>query len=84
MKFSSKKAIVITFSLVALITLTLGFGVKINTRYYCCESPTVRWKFAIYCGECDNETGCHYVKIKGTGVREYFGLKKIDCMPNDQ
>lgn len=79
MRFSIKKFIVITFSLVVLITLPLSLGVKINTNYYCCESPTVRWRFAIYCGECDAETGCHYEKIKGTGVMEYLDLKGVEC-----
>lgn len=53
--------------------------IKIKTDYYCCESPTIRWKFAIYCGECDDETGCHYTLVKNTGVLEYFGLKPIPC-----
>ncbi len=61
------------------ILLLIGFCLKIKTNYYCCESPTVRWKFAIYCGECDSETGCHYSKLENTGLLEYFGYRIVDC-----
>ena len=50
---------------------------KIGTGLYYAESPIVRWKFAIYTGECNDETGCHYLKMKETGILEYFGVKKI-------
>ncbi len=56
--------------------------IKIKTDYYCCESPTIRWRFAIYCGECDDETGCHYIHLNNTGILEYFGLKPIPCDKN--
>lgn len=47
---------------------------------YCAESLVVRWKFAIYTGECDAETGCHFYKMEGTGILEYFGFKKNNLL----
>lgn len=49
----------------------------------CGESPVVRWKFAIYRGECDDETGCHFSKMEENGMAAYFGLKKISCYGKD-
>ncbi len=54
---------------------------KMVTDYYCCESPTYHWKLAIYCGECYDETGCHFTRLENTGIWEYLGLKAIDCEP---
>ena len=66
-----------------LLVLVAGLGVlgisqvRLTTGRYYAESPVVRWKFAIYTGECDDETGCHFVKMAGTGLLEYVGLKAI-------
>lgn len=68
----------------ASIVFLIGFFCKIETNYSCCESPTVRWKFALYCGECDSETGCHYSKLENTGLLEYLGLRTVDCEPNSK
>ena len=64
------------------IVSSIAYFFKIETDHYCCESPTYRWKFAIYCGECDDETGCHFKKIEKTGLAEYFGLSEIPCEQN--
>lgn len=61
----------------------ISYFVKIDTGKTCGESPVVRWKFAIYRGECDDETGCHFSKMEENGIAEYFGLKKISCYGND-
>lgn len=53
--------------------------VRIGTGVYCGESPAVRWRLAIHAGECDAETGCHFVRQDGTGAAEYFGFKPIPC-----
>lgn len=65
------------------IIFAVSYLVKIDTGMTCGESPVVRWKFAIYRGECDDETGCHFSKMEENGVAEYFGLKKISCYGND-
>ncbi|MBK5142306.1 hypothetical protein I2494_00975 [Budviciaceae bacterium BWR-B9] len=48
---------------------------RIGTGRYCYESPEVRWRLAIYTGECNDETGCFYAKRAGTGILEYFGIR---------
>ncbi|MGN7918282.1 MULTISPECIES: hypothetical protein [Lysobacter] len=53
--------------------------VRIGTGVYCGESPAVRWRLAIHAGECDAETGCHFVRQDDTGAAEYFGFKPIPC-----
>ncbi|MFT5822188.1 MAG: hypothetical protein ACI8ZM_003444 [Crocinitomix sp.] len=73
-----KRLKILAITVMVILGITATF-VKIETNYNCCESPTVRWKFAIYCGECDDETGCHYVQVADTGILEYFGLKSIPC-----
>jgi hypothetical protein len=65
--------LIVTFLLIFGISYTVKFG----TGKYCAESPVVRWKFAIYTGECDDETACHFSKMEGTGILEYFGFKTI-------
>lgn len=72
----------IVLSLVIISVFIVSYAWKIETDYYCCESPTVRWKFAIYCGEYDDETGSHFTKLEESGMLEYFGLKNIDCKTN--
>lgn len=67
----------ILFSLALTIVFAVSYFVKIDTGLYFAESPIVRWKFAIYTGECNDETGCLYLKMKETGILEYFGVKKI-------
>ncbi len=62
---------------VSTIIFAVSHFLKIGTGLYYAQSPIVRWKFAIYTGECNDETGCNYLKMKGTGVFEYFGLKEI-------
>jgi len=68
---------------ILVFIFTISYFVKIDTGMTCGESPVVRWKFAIYRGECDDETGCHFSKMKENGIVEYFGLKKISCYGND-
>ena len=72
----------IVIAITATLLTIVSFSFKINTNYYCCESPTFRWKFAIYCGECDAETGCHFIKLENTGFMEYLGLREINCELN--
>ena len=52
---------------------------RIGTGRYCGESPVVRWRLAIYTGECDDEAGCHFARLDGTGPAEYFGFRPIRC-----
>ena len=66
--------------LLALATALAVLGmsrVRLGTGRYYAEQPVVRWKFAIYYGECDDETGCHFSKMDDTGPLEYFGLRPI-------
>jgi hypothetical protein len=66
---------VIVFVLIPFIRLSIG-------NKYCCEQSLVRWKYAIYYGECwegEGGDGCKFTKIEGTGWREYFGLKDFEC-----
>lgn len=69
----------ISLGISSVLLISFAYIFKLETDYYCCESPTYRWKFAIYCGECDDETGCHFSKIEKTGFMEYFGLWEIPC-----
>lgn len=80
MKSKKKYPFILIFLLVIVLCI-IGVSqfIKIDTNYYCCESPTVRWKFALYCGECDDETGCHYTRLNGTGLLEYLGLREVNC-----
>lgn len=79
-----KPKIFLYFIITILATIfSVSYFVKIDTGMTCGESPVVRWKFAIYRGECDDETGCHFSKMEENGVAEYFGLKKISCYGND-
>lgn len=78
LKIISCLVIVISISIFAI-----SYFVRIDTGMYCAESPVVRWKFVIYMGECDAETGCHFYKMEGTGILEYFGFKKITCYGED-
>ena len=73
------------YLITAILATIFAFSyfVKIGTGMTCGESPVVRWKFAIYRGECDDETGCHFSKMEENGILEYFGLKKISCYEND-
>jgi len=76
----------IFFYLIIAILATIAaisYFVKIDTGMTCGESPVVRWKFAIYIGECDDETSCHFSKMEENGILEYFGLKKISCYGGD-
>ena len=81
MKKTFKIGIIAT-SILFILLIAFSYIFKIRTNYYCCESPTYRWKFAIYCGECNDETGCYFHKMEGTGVLEYFGCREIDCPEN--
>jgi hypothetical protein len=71
------KSVFYIFLVVLTTVFAISYFVKIGTGLYYADSPIVRWKFAIYTGECDDETGCHYLKMEETGVFEYFGLKEI-------
>ena len=69
--------VIIVFIFVVIPFIKLPLGNK-----YCCEQPLVRWKFAVYYGECwegEGGDGCKFTKIEGTGWREYFGLKDFEC-----
>lgn len=77
-----KNIMIVLVFVSVLITGTSFTRIAVGDKY-CCMSPVVRWKFAIYTGECDAETGCHFHKLKGTGLLEYFGLKKINCPCED-
>lgn len=69
--------------IVSILTIVVSYTLKIGTGLYCGDLPVVRWKFAIYRGECDDETGCHFYKMENNGVREYFGFRKINCFGED-
>ena len=72
-----------------LLALGVGLGVlsisqvRFDTGRYSVSSPVWRWKFAIYYGECDDETGCHFQKMAGTGLLEYVGLREIPHLDAD-
>ncbi|KRD70349.1 hypothetical protein ASE45_00275 [Lysobacter sp. Root96] len=54
--------------------------VRFDGGGYCYDvTPAVRWRGAIYTGECDSETGCHFIKLDDNGLREYLGLAPIRC-----
>ncbi|MFN3967929.1 hypothetical protein [Flavobacterium sp.] len=79
----SNKLIYLLISIIVAILL-ISYFVPINTGRYCSESPVLRWKFAIYRGECnDVSDSCDFTKMENTGVLEYFGLKKIYCNGED-
>jgi hypothetical protein len=65
----------VLLSLWLALCFSFVYLVRIDTEYHYLESPVVRWKFALYYGECDAETGCHFNKIPHTGILEYLGLK---------
>jgi len=73
-----------------LLALVAGLGVlgiyhvRFDTGRYTVLEPVWRWKFAIYTGECDDETGCHFEKMPGTGLLEYVGLKEIPGLEAEQ
>ncbi len=77
------KFVLYFISIALVLTFIVSYTIKIDTGLYCSESPVVRWKFAIYTGESDAETGCHFSKMHGTGMLEYFGFKKITCYSED-
>lgn len=66
-------------SMVLLLSVIGIYHIRIGTGNFCGSSPIVHWKFAIYTGECDDETGCLFLKMEDTGILEYLGLKKIPC-----
>ena len=54
--------------------------VRFDGGGYCYDlTPAVRWRGAVYTGECNDETGCHYVRLDGSGLREYLGVSPIRC-----
>lgn len=72
------KRIAIVTSIVLTVFFSFAYFVKIRTgENYHGLSPIVRWKCALYTGECDNETGCHFTKIPNTGIWEYLGINEI-------
>jgi len=72
------KRIVIFTSIFLTLFLSFAYFVKIRTgETYHGLSPIVRWKCALYFGECDDETGCHFTKIPKTGMMEYLGINEI-------
>ena len=65
-------------ALATALGVLLGLSqVRFDTGRYSASSPVWRWRFAIYRGECDDETGCHFNKMEGTGLLEYVGLREI-------
>ena len=68
-----------TVGVILILIIYIPYTVKICTRKYCDESPIIHWKFAIYTKVCNEAKVCHYQKMEGTGILEYFGLKKISC-----
>ena len=73
----------IYFMVIVIISIFIVSSLKIGTGLYCGELPVVRWKFGIYRGECDDETGCHFYRMDNNGILEYFGFKKINCFGED-
>ena len=72
------KRIAIVTSIVLTVFFFFAYFVKIRTgENYHGLSPIVRWKCALYTGECDNETGCHFTKIPKTGIMEYLGIHEL-------
>ena len=72
------KRITIITSVVLTVFFFFTYFVKIRTgENYHGLSPIVRWKCALYYGECDDETGCHFAKIPNTGILEYLGINEI-------
>lgn len=66
-------------NMVLLLSVIGIYYIRIGTGKFCGSSPIVHWKFAIYTGECDDETGCFFLKMEDTGILEYLGLKKVPC-----
>ena len=76
------KTIAIVTSIVLTVIFSFAYFVKIRTgETYHGLSPIVRWKCALYTGECDDETGCHFQKIPNTGMLEYLGINEL-CQKN--
>ena len=72
------KVLVIVTSIFLTVFFSFSYFVKIRTgENYHGLSPIVRWKCALYYGECDDETGCHFTKIPKTGIMEYLGIHEI-------
>ena len=72
------KRIAIVTSIFLTVFFSFSYFVKIRTgENYHGLSPIVRWKCALYYGECDDETGCHFTKIPKTGIMEYLGIHEI-------
>ena len=81
-KKRKKTGKILIIGIILLICVIIPFLRLRVGNEYCCEQPLVRWKFAIYYGECwEGESGdsCKFTKIEGTGWREYFGLKDFEC-----
>ena len=76
------KTIAIVTSIILTVFFSFAYFVKIRTgEAYHGLSPIVRWKCALYTGECDDETGCHFQKIPNTGILEYLGINEL-CQKN--
>jgi hypothetical protein len=72
------KRIAIFSSIFLAVFFSFAYFVKIRTgEWNHGLSPIVRWKCALYWGECDDETGCHFTKIPNTGILEYLGINEI-------
>ena len=73
-----KKNIYIALTLLVIVLIVI-YHARIGTGRYCTETPEVRWKFAIYAGECwHNGEYCHFYKIEDTGLKEYLGLAESE------
>lgn len=80
MKNTFRKSIkIIVFGLIfLLVIIAVLYHLRIGTGRYCTESPELRWKFAIYAGECtdlNDGNDCSFYKIPDTGLLEYLGLR---------
>ena len=72
------KRITIVTSVVLTVFFFFAYFVKIRTgETYHGLSPIFRWKCALYWGEYDAETGCHFTKIPNTGILEYLGIHEL-------
>jgi len=71
-----KKILVLSILLIGFLLYGV-YNARIGTGMYYAEFSIVRWKFAIYIGECNDETGCNYLKLENNGFLEWIGIHKI-------
>ncbi len=76
-----KKKFLISVALISIVILL--YFCRIPFQKNCCDAPVIRWKFALYTSECNDESGCNFNKIEKTGLGEYLSLKDINCPCSD-